>query len=441
MNHTNLNQMPSDVSSRIIELLTEGSKPIKLELKESVGKIIFADGQRIILNFNHQTGRIWLAGKSVAAEFELNGSQWLSNQDGSELFQTFTQLIDEITASSALNQVLGTLTIIDYAKLEPRFIPQNFEPQRRKIAWFYIAILLVVVYFGYRYVTTPKSVPDSAAAPSEMSQVVPAIEASNVQCDAKVPLNGTSKSFVKMTGNPNNKVNITLSNEHSHDLLVYFTKPNSAIPLHAVFVRARNKTIVAIDPSAFELMFSMGKKWCNLQTGFQGGQISKLNHRFELTQQIPIVVSFQSTGSEPAQFQVFMHDQQNKAPEPPAINIVSEGVVELQQSADGHYYIPGTINGAPLQFMIDTGASITTLKRDIALAGGIRDCRAAKLNTANGVVEACIGLMPELRIGPYIINNAEVASNPNTEVNLLGMNVLSQFQINTEKGVMRLSKQ
>ena len=97
--------------------------------------------------------------------------------------------------------------------------------------------------------------------------------------------------------------------------------------------------------------------------------------------------------------------------------------------------------GAPLQFMIDTGASITTLKRDIALAGGIRDCRAAKLNTANGVVEACIGLMPELRIGPYIINNAEVASNPNTEVNLLGMNVLSQFQINTEKGVMRLSKQ
>jgi clan AA aspartic protease (TIGR02281 family) len=441
MNHTNLNQMPSDVSSRIVELLSDLSKPIKLELKESVGKIVFADGQRIILNFNHQTGRIWLAGKSVAAEFELNGSQWLSSQDGSELFDVFTQLINEITAGNELNQVTGKLTIIDYAKLEPLFIPQNFEPARRKISWFYIAVILLMFFFGYRYMTASKSVPDSTAASAEMSQVEPAIDDTKIQCDAKVPQNGTSKSFVAMTGNPNNKANITLVNEHSHDLFVIFTKPNSAIPLHAVYVRARNQTLVAIDPSAYELMFSIGKKWCNLQIGFQGGQISKLNHRFELTQQIPIAVSFQSTGSEPAQFQVFMHDQQKKMPEPPAINIVSEGVVELQQNADGHYYIPGTINGAPLLFMIDTGASITTLKRDIALAGGIRDCRAAKLNTANGVVEACIGLMPELRIGPYIINNAEVASNPNTEVNLLGMNVLSQFQINTEKGVMRLTKQ
>jgi hypothetical protein len=56
------------------------------------------------------------------------------------------------------------------------------------------------------------------------------------------------------------------------------------------------------------------------------------------------------------------------------------------------------------------------------------------------VVDVCVGVIPEMRIGPYIVSNSLAAANPNAEVNLLGMNVLGQFRISTENGVMRLSK-
>ena len=56
------------------------------------------------------------------------------------------------------------------------------------------------------------------------------------------------------------------------------------------------------------------------------------------------------------------------------------------------------------------------------------------------MVDVCVGTIPEMRIGPYIVNNSLAAANPNGETNLLGMNVLGQFQISTENGVMRLTK-
>jgi len=51
----------------------------------------------------------------------------------------------------------------------------------------------------------------------------------------------------------------------------------------------------------------------------------------------------------------------------PAQSITAE-TVEIPRAADGHYYVTLTINGQPLKFMADTGASGVVLSRADATA-------------------------------------------------------------------------
>ncbi|HWS41369.1 MAG TPA: frataxin domain-containing protein, partial [Arenimonas sp.] len=123
MVNTPSNKIPENVSARIVEILAETNKSIRLTAKDTVYKIEFVDGQRIIINFNSQNGRMWLAGKSVAAEYELNDSVWLSKQDGSEFFITLIQLINDLLMSSAQNNVIGKLTVIE----QKEYIQHNVD--------------------------------------------------------------------------------------------------------------------------------------------------------------------------------------------------------------------------------------------------------------------------------------------------------------------------
>ncbi|HWS39808.1 MAG TPA: retropepsin-like aspartic protease, partial [Arenimonas sp.] len=165
---------------------------------------------------------------------------------------------------------------------------------------------------------------------------------------------------------------------------------------------------------------------------------SKLNTKLVLEPKQEFIISMQSTGVQSNEFKIFMRTKDYS----PAIpeQVISGGDMELHRAKDGHYYIQGSINGNPITFLVDTGATVTTLQQNTAIIGGIKDCQATQSNTANGIVDVCVGTIAEMQIGEYIINNAVVVSNPKIGVNLLGMNVLGQFKIRTENGVMYLSK-
>jgi clan AA aspartic protease (TIGR02281 family) len=223
-------------------------------------------------------------------------------------------------------------------------------------------------------------------------------------------------------------------------MVVFFTEPGSAKPMHSVLVLAGNSVTLSIPPGDYDLMFSTGSVWCSLALGYRSGLVTKLDKAIVLKPQEPVGLTLQSTGANGPDFQVFAGRKPEPGAAPPAEQTVSAGMVELRQNSDGHYYIEGSINGAPLRFLIDTGASISMLTKEAAGHIDLTDCKAGKSATANGLVDVCVGMIPEMRIGPYIVNNSQAAANPNAEINLLGMNVLSQFRISTEDGVMRLSK-
>jgi len=109
---------------------------------------------------------------------------------------------------------------------------------------------------------------------------------------------------------------------------------------------------------------------------------------------------------------------------------------------DNRYYsAQGTINDLPATFIVDTGASVTTVSRRIAEAAGIGSCaETGHTETANGVTQSCMVTVPKLSFGTFHLNNVTVNVLPSLKFDgLLGMNILRLMKMQQQEGVMYLS--
>ena len=97
----------------------------------------------------------------------------------------------------------------------------------------------------------------------------------------------------------------------------------------------------------------------------------------------------------------------------------------------GHVAITALVNGAPVRFLVDTGASRVTLTRDDARAAGIgRDelVFSQRSQTANGLAREAPITLREIRIEQLLIDNVPAAVNENLNVSLLGMSFLKRLK-------------
>lgn len=99
----------------------------------------------------------------------------------------------------------------------------------------------------------------------------------------------------------------------------------------------------------------------------------------------------------------------------------------------------GAVNGVPVTFQIDTGASYTSISKETAYSAGIYGCDGKMFDTANGQVFGCVARADEIRLGQNVMKGFQIAAMPNLNGALLGMNVLKQFKIEHEGDVMRLT--
>ena len=65
---------------------------------------------------------------------------------------------------------------------------------------------------------------------------------------------------------------------------------------------------------------------------------------------------------------------------------MARGEIIIPRSRDGHYYVGGSINGRPLIFMVDTGASTVVVSADLAAKIGLTRGVATPFKTAGGTV-------------------------------------------------------
>jgi len=109
---------------------------------------------------------------------------------------------------------------------------------------------------------------------------------------------------------------------------------------------------------------------------------------------------------------------------------ISGEAIELRRQDDGHYWITVDINGKPVRFMVDSGATMTAINATTAKEAGVEaNGYPIILSTANGRVAAKRATVLSLVVGPHKIeNHPVVVSESFGDVNLLGMNFLNDMQ-------------
>jgi aspartyl protease family protein len=121
----------------------------------------------------------------------------------------------------------------------------------------------------------------------------------------------------------------------------------------------------------------------------------------------------------------------------------TDGEISFRMSRDGHYYIMTKVNGEPVEFMLDTGASDVVITRKIAKQIGInpKDLEFTKIyNTANGTVRGAPILIETIEIGGRRIQNVRASVNDSDLTSpLLGMSFLDKLQgYEVRDGVLKL---
>lgn len=104
----------------------------------------------------------------------------------------------------------------------------------------------------------------------------------------------------------------------------------------------------------------------------------------------------------------------------------------LRKSEDGHFWVTAEVNGRPMRFMVDSGATFTAISIDAARAARIAPSGLGLrtvIETANGIVEADRATIADLRVGSLAMRDHDVLiSDGLGDTNLLGMNFLSELE-------------
>ena len=108
------------------------------------------------------------------------------------------------------------------------------------------------------------------------------------------------------------------------------------------------------------------------------------------------------------------------------------GRVEIPRAPDGHFYLTLYVNGTPVRFMIDTGATNVVLSgRDADRLGIDRNALAftGEARTANGTIRTARVTLPEVTLdGRPEGRLAAWVGDGALDISLLGMEYLGRFE-------------
>jgi aspartyl protease family protein len=116
--------------------------------------------------------------------------------------------------------------------------------------------------------------------------------------------------------------------------------------------------------------------------------------------------------------------------------------IRIRRGEDGHFWVDGELNGRPVRFLVDSGATITTISRATAARVGIEPDGGfgVLVDTANGSTLVDRGSAGRIRIGPIQRSGLAVhIARGGGETNVIGMNFLSTLSAwGVEGSILRL---
>jgi len=117
--------------------------------------------------------------------------------------------------------------------------------------------------------------------------------------------------------------------------------------------------------------------------------------------------------------------------------------IVLPMGTGGHFSAAGSINGKPVNFLVDTGATSVALSQGEANRIGLewKRGRPGLSQTANGTVPVYAVNLTTVRVGDVeIANVAAVVVPSDMPMVLLGNSFLNRFNMRRDNDVMRLEK-
>ncbi|MEX0729576.1 MAG: TIGR02281 family clan AA aspartic protease [Aquisalimonadaceae bacterium] len=114
--------------------------------------------------------------------------------------------------------------------------------------------------------------------------------------------------------------------------------------------------------------------------------------------------------------------------------------VILIRNRHGHYMARGAINGHPVDFMLDTGASDISIPASVANRLGLERGRAVTYRTANGTIVGYATQLDSVSIGMVERRGVRASINPymGGEEILLGMSFLGDLEFSQRDGELTI---
>jgi aspartyl protease family protein len=117
--------------------------------------------------------------------------------------------------------------------------------------------------------------------------------------------------------------------------------------------------------------------------------------------------------------------------------------VTLYADSRGHFIAEGSVNGIPVRFMVDTGATVIALPASDARRLGMDYLKGARgmVQTANGPAPAYRVQLDVVKLGGVQLNSVEaIVIEEGLNVALLGMSFLNRVEMRREGELMMLNR-
>jgi aspartyl protease family protein len=101
----------------------------------------------------------------------------------------------------------------------------------------------------------------------------------------------------------------------------------------------------------------------------------------------------------------------------------------IPMAIDGHFWVTAKLNGQEVKFLVDSGATMTTIDRETAQRAGVlvSPRRDEFVRTGNGIIRVSSGRAAELQVGGITRSDVGLQVADNDDLNVLGMNFLSSL--------------
>ncbi len=102
----------------------------------------------------------------------------------------------------------------------------------------------------------------------------------------------------------------------------------------------------------------------------------------------------------------------------------------IPMAIDGHFWVEARINGEKVKFLVDSGATMTTIDRATARRAGVAVAarRDQYVRTGNGIIRVSSGRAAEVEVGGIVRRDLRLQVADNDNLNVLGMNFLSSLR-------------